>query len=214
MSSDVQFAAGDHVVYPAHGVGEVIGMENREVSGYKIEVVVIRFERDRMRLSVPTTKTRISGLRHLSSLSVMGKVFDVLRTPVRVRRAMWSRRAQEYGTKINSGNPLLIAEVVRDLRRSPRQSDQSFSERQILNSAEDRLARELALIEMIDETTALQRIHQVIAEVIKATKARAAEAAKAKLVEAAKTKATKARAAETAKAKLVEAAKTKIAKVA
>jgi CarD family transcriptional regulator len=141
------FKKGDFVVYPTHGVGKVLGVENQDISGHALQVIIISFDKDRMTLRVPVAKARNSGLRKLRS---------------RVKRAMWSRRAQEYEAKINSGDPVSIAEVVRDLHRNADQPDQSYSERQIYQAALDRLVRELAAIDGIDETQATQRLHQVL----------------------------------------------------
>lgn len=159
------FAAGDFVVYPTHGVGKIIGLENQQIAGYELQVFVIDFEKDRMRLRVPITKAKTSGLRRLSSRKAMQEALGRLKGRSRVRRTMWSRRAQEYEAKINSGDPSSIAEVVRDLHRNSGQPDQSYSERQIYQAALDRLAREFAAIEKIDENTATQRLEKLMVQV-------------------------------------------------
>ena len=159
---DSGFKKGDFVVYPTHGVGKVLGVENQEISGHTLQVIIISFDKDRMTLRVPVAKARNSGLRKLSSRKVMETALQTLKGRSRVKRAMWSRRAQEYEAKINSGDPVSIAEVVRDLHRNADQPDQSYSERQIYQAALDRLVRELAAIDGIDETQATQRLHQVL----------------------------------------------------
>jgi CarD family transcriptional regulator len=159
---DVSFRAGDHVVYPTHGVGKVLGIESQEISGHSLQVITVHFEKDRMTLRVPVSKARNSGLRRLSSRKVMDTALQTLKGRSRVKRTMWSRRAQEYEAKINSGDPVSIAEVVRDLHRNADQPDQSYSERQIYQAALDRLVRELAAVEDIDEQSATQRLEQLL----------------------------------------------------
>ena len=144
------FSIGEYVVYPTHGVGQVVGFEYQDVAGYHIELMVITFEKDKMLLRIPVPKAKSAGVRPLSSHKDMQKALSLLRTKVRSKRAMWSRRAQEYETKINSGDPSSIAEVVRELYRNGTQPDQSYSERQIYQEAVDRLVRELAAVEEID----------------------------------------------------------------
>jgi CarD family transcriptional regulator len=159
---DSGFRKGDFVVYPTHGVGKILGVETQEVSGHSLQLIIIHFEKDRMTLRVPVAKAKNSGLRKLSSRKVMDAALQTLKGRSRVKRAMWSRRAQEYEAKINSGDPVSIAEVVRDLHRNADQPDQSYSERQIYQAALDRLVRELAAIDGIDEQSAHQRLHQVL----------------------------------------------------
>jgi len=159
---DSGFKKGDFVVYPTHGVGKILGVETQEVSGHSLQLIIIHFEKDRMTLRVPVAKAKNSGLRKLSSRKVMDAALQTLKGRSRVKRAMWSRRAQEYEAKINSGDPVSIAEVVRDLHRNADQPDQSYSERQIYQAALDRLVRELAAIDGIDEQSAHQRLHQVL----------------------------------------------------
>jgi CarD family transcriptional regulator len=148
------FEEGDHVVYPTHGVGKVERIATEEIAGHKLELIHITFEENRMTLRVPVTKARTAGLRKLATRKVFDEAMAVLRGRPRIKRTMWSRRAQEYEAKINSGDPLAIAEVVRDLHRNAGQPDQSFSERQIYEAAMDRLAAELAALERIDKATA------------------------------------------------------------
>ena len=156
MSKSVQdFAAGDYVVYPAHGVGEISGVENQEVAGISLEVYVITFDHEKMTLRVPTRKAKTAGLRPLANTDVVGQALTTLKGRARVKRTMWSRRAQEYEAKINSGDLISIAEVVRDLHRAENQPEQSYSERQLYESALDRMAREVAAIEHIDREAAI-----------------------------------------------------------
>jgi CarD family transcriptional regulator len=162
MAKDLRFEAGDFVVYPSHGVGRVVEIEQRLIGAEKLELFVIAFEKDRMTLRVPVNKAKMSGLRKLSSRKVMETALTTLKGRSRVSRAMWNRRAQEYEAKINSGDPVSIAEVVRDLHRNAGQPDQSYSERQIYEAALDRLARELAAVERIDKDTATQKLASVL----------------------------------------------------
>lgn len=162
MSNKLEFEAGDFVVYPAHGVGRVEGIESHSIAGCEVQLYAITFEKERMTLKVPVTKAKNSGLRRLSSRDRIKVALETLQGRSRVRRTMWSRRAQEYEAKINSGDPVSIAEVVRDLYRGADQSDQSYSERQIYQAALERLARELAAVEKIDEFKATERLEQVL----------------------------------------------------
>ena len=157
-----KFNKGDHVVYPAHGVGLIKGFEDQEIAGHSLELIVIDFEKDRMTLRVPKMKAETSGLRRLSTKDEMDSAIKTLKGRSRVRRTMWSRRAQEYEAKINSGDPISIAEVVRDLHRNAGQPDQSYSERQIYQAAFDRLMREFAAVEKIDEDTAVEQLETVL----------------------------------------------------
>ncbi len=159
------FEKGDFVVYPTHGVGRVIDIEAKEIAGHKLDLFVISFEQERMMLRVPVAKAKISGLRKLSSRKIMENALVTLKGRSRVSRAMWNRRAQEYEAKINSGDPVSIAEVVRDLHRNAGQPDQSYSERQIYEAALDRLARELAAVERIDKDLATQKLNSVLQKV-------------------------------------------------
>jgi CarD family transcriptional regulator len=160
--NSLKISAGDYVVYPTHGVGKVTGFEDQELSGDKLKLIVIDFQKDRMILRVPITKAETSGLRRLSSKDEMKVALKTLKGRSRVRRTMWSRRAQEYEAKINSGDPVSIAEVVRDLHRKADQPDQSYSERQIYQGAFDRLARELAAVEDIDDDAACEQLETVL----------------------------------------------------
>ena len=136
-----RFGTGDMVVYPAHGVGKIEAVEAQEIAGMPLELYVIRFDDDRMTLKVPVIKAEKAGMRALSTMVEMTTALDTLKGRARVRRAMWSRRAQEYEAKINSGDPTSIAEVVRDLHRTGDQAEQSYSERQMYQLALDRLAQ-------------------------------------------------------------------------
>ncbi|MCW2245462.1 CarD family transcriptional regulator [Azospirillum fermentarium] len=162
MSNKLEFEAGDFVVYPAHGVGRVDGIETHSIAGMEVQLYAITFEKERMTLKVPVAKAKTAGLRRLSSKDRIKTALETLEGRSRIRRTMWSRRAQEYEAKINSGDPVAIAEVVRDLYRGTDQSDQSYSERQIYQSALERLARELAAVEKIDEMKATERLEQVL----------------------------------------------------
>lgn len=156
------FKTGDYVVYPTHGVGKVVEIETQEIAGHKLQLFVISFDRDRMVLKVPVSKAGTSGLRRLSTRKIMDSALTTLKGRARVKRTMWSRRAQEYEAKINSGNPVSIAEVVRDLHRNVGQPDQSFSERQIYEAARDRLACELAAVEHIDVAAATVKLEEML----------------------------------------------------
>ncbi len=175
MAKELMFMPGDFVVYPTHGVGKVLEIENQVISGHRLKLFVISFDRDRMTLKVPTGKAETSGLRKLSSRKIMEGALATLKGRVRTKRTMWSRRAQEYEAKINSGNPVSIAEVVRDLYRNAGQPEQSFSERQIYEAARDRLALELAAVDKSDAETATKKLEGVMIQIS------AAEAESAKL---------------------------------
>ncbi|ABC20884.1 CarD family transcriptional regulator [Rhodospirillum rubrum] len=162
MSNQLQYETGDFVVYPTHGVGQVLDIEKQVIGGYDLELLVIGFERERMKLRIPMPKVRESGLRRLSTKKVMESALVTLRGKARVKRTMWSRRAQEYEAKINSGDPVSIAEVVRDLHRNATQPEQSYSERQIYELALERLTCELAAIEDIDASTATQKVEKLL----------------------------------------------------
>ncbi|NBX74310.1 MAG: CarD family transcriptional regulator [Alphaproteobacteria bacterium] len=158
----LEFKKGDYVVYPAHGVGRVEGVEQFAVAGSEVQLYSIMFEQDKMRLKVPVTKAKNAGLRRLSSKDRIKDAMTTLQGKVRIRRVMWSRRAQEYEAKINSGDPVQIAEVVRDLYRGHDAPEQSYSERQIYQAALERLARELAVVEKIDQGKAAEKIEDVM----------------------------------------------------
>ncbi len=152
------FVEGDYVVYPTHGVGKVERIAVEEIAGHRLELIHITFEENRMTLRVPVAKARSAGLRKLATRKLFDEAMTVLKGRARIKRTMWSRRAQEYEAKINSGDPLAIAEVVRDLHRNAGQPDQSFSERQIYEAAMDRLAAELAALDKTDKPTAVTKL--------------------------------------------------------
>ncbi|HEV2598579.1 MULTISPECIES: CarD family transcriptional regulator [unclassified Sphingopyxis] len=158
------FEVGDYVVYPKHGVGRVIELQRSEIAGMQLELYVLRFEKEKMTLRVPTNKAEGVGMRKLSSDKTLKEALQVLTTKPKVKRTMWSRRAQEYEAKINSGDLVSIAEVTRDLFRADDQPEQSYSERQIFEAASSRLARELAAMEESDEKTAQAKILQILNE--------------------------------------------------
>lgn len=162
MSEDPKYKKGDLVVYPTHGVGKVEDIKKQEIAGHSLELIVISFDKDRMTLRVPVSKAATSGLRKLSSKKLMDEAIEILKGRARVKRTMWSRRAQEYEAKINSGDPVLIAEVVRDLHRNVGQPDQSFSERQIYEAARDRLASEVAALDKTDVAEATKKLEGVM----------------------------------------------------
>ena len=158
MAAKETFAEGDYVVYPTHGVGKVERIATEEIAGHKLDLIHITFEENRMTLRVPVAKARTAGLRKLATRKLFDEALALLKGRPRIKRTMWSRRAQEYEQKINSGDPMQIAEVVRDLHRNAGQPDQSFSERQIYEAAMDRLAAELAALDKTDKPTAAQKL--------------------------------------------------------
>lgn len=157
-----EFRPNDFVVYPAHGVGKIVSIEEREIAGMTLELFVVSFEKDKMTLRVPTDKATQVGMRGLSSPDIVSKALATLKGKARVKRAMWSRRAQEYEQKINSGDLLAIAEVVRDLHRSDGQREQSYSERQLYEAALERLTREVAAVSGQDEALAQKQVGDVL----------------------------------------------------
>ncbi|WP_102222960.1 CarD family transcriptional regulator [Acidimangrovimonas sediminis] len=157
-----EFRPNDFVVYPAHGVGKIVSIEEQDIAGLRLELFVISFEKDKMTLRVPTNKAVEVGMRSLSTPDVVTKALDTLKGKARVKRAMWSRRAQEYEQKINSGDLLSIAEVVRDLHRSDDQREQSYSERQLYEAALERLTREVAAVSGTDEMNAQKQVDDVL----------------------------------------------------
>lgn len=163
-ASKVEFVAGDYVVYPVHGVGRIERVETIAIAGFSVTTYVITFEKERMTLKVPVSKARAAGLRKLSSKDRIKSALETLTGKAQIRRVMWSRRAQEYEAKINSGDPVSIAEVVRDLHRASDQPEQSYSERQIYQAALERLAREVAAIEKIDAIKAAAKLEGVLAK--------------------------------------------------
>ena len=158
------FDVGDYVVYPKHGVGRVIELQREEIAGMQLELYVLRFEKERMTLRVPTNKVESIGMRKLSSDKTLKEAMETLKGKPKVKRTMWSRRAQEYEAKINSGDIVAIAEVVRDLYRSESQPEQSYSERQLYEAALDRLSREIAVVQHSTETEAIKEIESQLAK--------------------------------------------------
>ena len=158
------FKANEFVVYPAHGVGQILAIEEQEIAGAKLELFVINFIKDKMTLRVPTAKVANVGMRKLSEPALVKKALETLKGRARVKRTMWSRRAQEYEAKINSGDIVAIAEVVRDLYRSESQPEQSYSERQLYEAALDRLSREIAVVQHSTETEAIKEIEAQLAK--------------------------------------------------
>lgn len=158
------FKTGEFVVYPSHGVGQITAIEEQEVAGFKLELFVVSFAKDKMTLRVPTAKAASVGLRKLADAESVTKALTTLTGRARVKRTMWSRRAQEYEAKINSGDLVAIAEVVRDLYRSEAQPEQSYSERQLYEAAVDRMTREIAVVDDVTETEALKKIEGQLAK--------------------------------------------------
>ena len=152
------FKLNEFVVYPAHGVGQIVAIEEQEVAGFKLELFVINFSKDKLTLRVPTSKVTGVGMRKISDADTARRSLDILTGRARVKRTMWSRRAQEYETKINSGDINAIAEVVRDLYRSEAQPEQSYSERQLYEAALDRMVREIAAVQKSSEIDALKAV--------------------------------------------------------
>jgi len=177
------FKTSEFIVYPAHGVGRIVGIEEQEIAGISLELFVIQFEKDKMILRVPTGKSQSVGMRKLSDDGIVKRAMETLKGKARIKRTMWSRRAQEYEAKINSGDLISIAEVVRDLYRSETQPEQSYSERQLYEAALDRMAREIAAVDKLDERGAMQRITEVLSKSAKGR--RMAEEASAAEVKAA-----------------------------
>jgi CarD family transcriptional regulator len=158
------FKTNEFVVYPAHGVGQILAIEEQEIAGAKLELFVINFIKDKMTLRVPTAKVANVGMRKLSEPALVKRALETLKGRARVKRTMWSRRAQEYEAKINSGDIVAIAEVVRDLYRSESQPEQSYSERQLYEAALDRLSREIAVVQHVTETEAVKEIEGQLAK--------------------------------------------------
>ncbi len=161
-SSAYAFNSGDYVVYPAHGVGKVADITKQKIAGSELELIVVNFDKDKMTLRIPMAKAENSGLRRISESSTMNDALTVLKGKAKVKKVMWSRRAQEYENKINSGNPVAIAEVIRDLHRNENLAEQSYSERQIYEQALDRLANEVAVCDNISVDAATQKLISIL----------------------------------------------------
>ena len=164
LSSGIAFNSGDFVVYPAHGVGKVSDISKQKIAGSELELIVVNFDKDKMTLRIPMAKADTVGLRKISEASTMDDAVNVLKGKAKVKKIMWSRRAQEYENKINSGNPIAIAEVVRDLYRRDNLAEQSYSERQIYEQALGRLANEYAVCHNISSDEATQKLIEVLAK--------------------------------------------------
>ena len=158
------FKTGEYIVYPAHGVGQIVSIDEQEVAGHKLELFVIDFQKDKMRLKVPVAKATSIGMRKLSETDYVDRALKVVQGRARVKRTMWSRRPQEYDAKINSGDLIAIAEVVRDLYRAENQPEQSYSERQLYEAALDRMAREIAAVNKMSETEAVRLVETNLAK--------------------------------------------------
>lgn len=163
-SSAFAFNPGDFVVYPAHGVGKVSDIAKQKIAGSELELIVVNFDKDKMTLRIPMAKAENIGLRKISGADTMNDALSVLKGKAKVKKIMWSRRAQEYENKINSGNPVAIAEVVRDLYRSENLAEQSYSERQIYEQALNRLANEVAVCENISSDDATKKLLDLLAK--------------------------------------------------
>ncbi|MBV1693047.1 MAG: CarD family transcriptional regulator [Hyphomicrobiales bacterium] len=170
------FKTSEWIVYPAHGVGRIVAIEEEEIAGIALELFVIQFEKDKMTLRVPTGKSASVGMRKLADEGIVKRAMETLKGKARIKRTMWSRRAQEFEAKINSGDLISIAEVVRDLYRAENQPEQSYSERQLYEAALDRMAREIAAVDKLDERGAVQRITEVLSKSAKVRRAAAEEA--------------------------------------
>ena len=179
------FKTNEWIVYPAHGVGRIVAIEEQEIAGMALELFVITFEKDKMTLRVPTGKSASVGMRKLAEEGVVKRAMETLKGKARIKRTMWSRRAQEFEQKINSGDLVSIAEVVRDLFRAETQPEQSYSERQLYEAALDRMAREIAAVEKIDERGAVQRVTEVLSKSAKTRRADADAASAAGDIKAA-----------------------------
>jgi len=162
--SNVSFKPNDYVVYPTHGVGKVVSIEKNEIAGHAVELVVVSFEHEKMTLRVPTFKIKSSGMRHLANTDRLDEVLTILKGRARIKRTMWSRRAQEYEGKINSGDLIALAEVIRDLHKGTDNADQSYSERQLYEMAYERLLREIAVAHDIDKNAAHERMQEYLAK--------------------------------------------------
>ena len=157
------FKIGELVVYPAHGVGRISNIEEQEIAGIKLELYIVDFEKEKLRLKVPTNRAEQKGMRHLADRSMIEQAMKVIRGRARIKRTMWSRRAQEYDAKINSGDMIAVSEVIRDLYRSDRQPEQSYSERQLFEQALARFARELAAVRKVDEDQCVKELEDFLA---------------------------------------------------
>ena len=163
----LQYSVGDFIVYPSHGVGEITDIQTFEIAEEKLEMYNVIFDKEKMTLKIPTIKAKEIGIRKVSSRNEMKKTLEILKGKAKIRRTMWSRRAQEYEAKINSGILIELTEVVRDLFRNSNQPEQSYSERQLYESARDRLAREVAVVEKINDVNAVEKIEIILNDATK-----------------------------------------------
>jgi len=161
-SKKEQFLPEQYVIYPSHGIGQILEIEKKEIAGQMLKMYVIEFEKEKMILRVPIEKTKEIGVRKVSTKNQLKEIFEILTGKAKIRRTMWSRRAQEYEAKINSGDIKLLTEVVRDLFRSDSQPEQSYSERQLYEAARERLSREVAVIEKTDEQKAIEKMETIL----------------------------------------------------
>lgn len=159
----LKFGAGEYVVYPTHGVGIVSDVTKQTIAGTELELLVVNFDKDKMTLRIPTSNLKSVGLRKISDAKTMNEALATLKTKAKVRKVMWSRRAQEYENKINSGNPIAIAEVIRDLYRRENIADQSYSERQIYEQAFGRLASEVSVYDNCSYDDANKKLADILA---------------------------------------------------
>ena len=162
ISKKEQFLPEQYVIYPSHGIGQILEIEKKEIAGQMLKMYVIEFEKEKMILRVPIEKTKEIGVRKISTKNQLKEIFEILTGKAKIRRTMWSRRAQEYEAKINSGDIKLLTEVVRDLFRSDSQPEQSYSERQLYEAARERLSREVAVIEKTDEQKAIEKMETIL----------------------------------------------------
>ena len=167
----LQYSVGDFIVYPSHGVGEITAIQTFEIAEEKLEMYNVIFDKEKMTLKIPTIKAKEIGIRKVSSRNEMKKTLEILKSKAKIRRTMWSRRAQEYEAKINSGVLTELTEVVRDLFRNSNQPEQSYSERQLYESARDRLAREVAVVEKTDDIKAVEKIEIILNDATRKTSA-------------------------------------------
>lgn len=165
----LQYSVGDFIVYPSHGVGEISAIQTFEIAEEKLEMYNVIFDKEKMTLKIPTIKAKEIGIRKVSSRNEMKKTLEILKSKAKIRRTMWSRRAQEYEAKINSGILTELTEVVRDLFRNSNQPEQSYSERQLYESARDRLAREVAVVEKTDDIKAVEKIEIILNDATRKT---------------------------------------------
>ena len=181
----LSFKVGELVVYPAHGVGKITAIEEQEIAGSRLELYIVDFEREKLRLKVPTNRAEQKGMRRLADRGLIEHAMKVIRGRARIKRTMWSRRAQEYDAKINSGDLIAVAEVVRDLYRSDRQPEQSYSERQLFEQALFRMARELAAVRKIDDDQSIKELSEFLAKNAKRVQVAGEKAAEDAAAEAA-----------------------------